>query len=118
MHVIAHSNPLKRFYLITYFLIVMIIHLTGAHFKKWCMMESKIKSGAINEVCIAFVIYPFCHVIILSINFYNKFNDIPTSQYKKEVDIMLEGARSYIKLKTSGGETDNITSSPIIQENR
>ncbi|CAI9770921.1 unnamed protein product [Fraxinus pennsylvanica] len=59
----------------------------GAHFKKWCVMQSKIKASAINE-------------------------------YKKEVDIMLEVARSYIKSKTSGGETDNITSSPIIQENR
>ncbi|CAI9263073.1 unnamed protein product [Lactuca saligna] len=37
----------------------------GVHFKKWCVMQSKIKSGAINE-------------------------------YKKEVEIMLEVARSCI----------------------
>ncbi|KAL2487585.1 C2 domain-containing protein/GRAM domain-containing protein [Forsythia ovata] len=59
----------------------------GAHFKKWCVMQSKIKAGAINE-------------------------------YKKEVDIMLEVARSYIKSKTSVGDMDNIASSPVIQENR
>ncbi|CAA2999375.1 BAG-associated GRAM 1 isoform X2 [Olea europaea subsp. europaea] len=59
----------------------------GAHFKKWCVMQSKIKAGAINE-------------------------------YKKEVDLMLEVARSYIKSKISGGETDNIASSTVIQENR
>ncbi|XP_022848745.1 BAG-associated GRAM protein 1-like [Olea europaea var. sylvestris] len=59
----------------------------GAHFKKWCVMQSKIKVGAINE-------------------------------YKKEVDLMLEVARSYIKLKISGGETDNIASPTVIQENR
>ncbi|PSS32810.1 BAG-associated GRAM protein [Actinidia chinensis var. chinensis] len=53
----------------------------GAHFKKWCLMQSKIKSSAINE-------------------------------YKKEVDLMIEVARSYIKSKTSGGETDNVASAP------
>ncbi|CAN1857784.1 BAG-associated GRAM protein 1 [Linum perenne] len=39
----------------------------GAHFKKWCVMQSKIKTGAVNEV-----------------------------QYKKEVEVMLDVARSYI----------------------
>ncbi|XP_040362305.1 BAG-associated GRAM protein 1 isoform X3 [Rosa chinensis] len=53
----------------------------GAHFKKWCPMQSKIKSSAINE-------------------------------YKKEVEVMLEVARSYIKSSTSAGETDKVTSSP------
>ncbi|XP_057514504.1 BAG-associated GRAM protein 1-like isoform X1 [Actinidia eriantha] len=53
----------------------------GAHFKKWCVMQSKIKSSAINE-------------------------------YKKEVELMIEVARSYIKSKTSGGETDNVASAP------
>ncbi|CAN1194485.1 BAG-associated GRAM protein 1 [Linum perenne] len=37
----------------------------GAHFKKWCVMQSKIKTGAVNE-------------------------------YKKEVEVMLDVARSYI----------------------
>ncbi|PSS34832.1 BAG-associated GRAM protein [Actinidia chinensis var. chinensis] len=53
----------------------------GAHFKKWCVMQSKIKSSAINE-------------------------------YKKEVELMIEVARSYIKSQTSGGETDNVASAP------
>ncbi|KAK4482629.1 hypothetical protein RD792_009793 [Penstemon davidsonii] len=60
----------------------------GAHFKKWCVMQTKIKSGAINE-------------------------------YKKEVDIMLDVARSYIKSKTSNSEIGNIESSPAaVQESR
>lgn len=25
--------------------------VTGVHFKKWCVMQSKIRAGAINEVC-------------------------------------------------------------------
>ncbi|CAL1404723.1 unnamed protein product [Linum trigynum] len=41
----------------------------GAHFKKWCPMQSKIKAGAVNE-------------------------------YKKEVDVMLTVARSYIASHT------------------
>ncbi|KAJ9701699.1 hypothetical protein PVL29_006884 [Vitis rotundifolia] len=59
----------------------------GAHFKKWCVMQSKIKSGAINE-------------------------------YKKEVETMLEVARSYIKSKTSGGEIEDAPSSsaPVLQD--
>ncbi|KAI8567079.1 hypothetical protein RHMOL_Rhmol02G0093400 [Rhododendron molle] len=51
----------------------------GAHFKKWCVMQSKIRSSAINE-------------------------------YKKEVELMLEVARSYIRSKTGGCEVDNIAS--------
>ncbi|KAL6976136.1 BAG-associated GRAM protein 1 [Sarracenia purpurea var. burkii] len=61
----------------------------GAHFKKWCVMQSKIRSSAINE-------------------------------YKKEVDLMIEMARSYVKSKTSGVEIDNIaslTSNTLIPEN-
>ncbi|XP_052293177.1 BAG-associated GRAM protein 1 isoform X8 [Citrus sinensis] len=46
----------------------------GAHFKKWCVMQSKIKTGAVNV---------------------------------KEVEVMLEIARSYIKTQTSCGETNN-----------
>lgn len=59
----------------------------GAHFKKWCVMQSKIRSGAINE-------------------------------YKKEVETMLEVARSYIKSKTSGGEIEDApsSSSPVLQD--
>ncbi|KAL3641534.1 BAG-associated GRAM protein 1 [Castilleja foliolosa] len=58
----------------------------GAHFKKWCVMQSKIKSGAINE-------------------------------YKKEVDMMLDLARSYIQSKTSTNENTNGASSPaVVQE--
>ncbi|KAJ7980645.1 BAG-associated GRAM protein 1 [Quillaja saponaria] len=53
----------------------------GAHFKKWCVMQSKIKSGAINE-------------------------------YKKEVEVMLDVARSCIKSSNSAGETDKAPSSP------
>ncbi|KAA3485615.1 BAG-associated GRAM protein 1-like isoform X1 [Gossypium australe] len=58
----------------------------GAHFKKWCVMQSKIRSGAINE-------------------------------YKKEVEVMLDVARSYIKSHTTGGETNNSSSLPqVIQQ--
>ncbi|XP_022761522.1 BAG-associated GRAM protein 1-like isoform X2 [Durio zibethinus] len=58
----------------------------GAHFKKWCVMQSKIKSGAINE-------------------------------YKKEVELMLDVARSYIKSHTTGGEAKNSSPSPsVIQD--
>lgn len=41
-------------------------------------------------------------------------------QYKKEVDLMIEVARSHIRSKTSGGEVDNIASpatDPVIVEN-
>ncbi|KAK3204263.1 hypothetical protein Dsin_018309 [Dipteronia sinensis] len=57
----------------------------GAHFKKWCIMQSKIKAGSINE-------------------------------YKKEVDLMLEVARSYIKLHASNpdGEIKEPSSSPPV----
>ncbi|GLT91575.1 hypothetical protein SLE2022_094560 [Rubroshorea leprosula] len=53
----------------------------GVHFKKWCVMQSKIRAGAINE-------------------------------YKKEVEMMLEVARSFTHSRTSGGEADESTSSP------
>ncbi|KAJ1396485.1 VASt domain, partial [Sesbania bispinosa] len=53
----------------------------GAHFKKWCVMQSKIKSGAVNE-------------------------------YKKEVEVMLDVARSYIKSHNSDDENDKASSSP------
>ncbi|KAL0377013.1 UNVERIFIED_CONTAM: BAG-associated GRAM protein 1 [Sesamum calycinum] len=59
----------------------------GAHFKKWCVMQSKIKSGAINE-------------------------------YKKEVEIMLDVARSYIQSKTTSSEIENVGSPPVAQESR
>ncbi|XP_071938809.1 BAG-associated GRAM protein 1-like isoform X3 [Coffea arabica] len=55
----------------------------GAHFKKWCVMQSKIKAGAINE-------------------------------YKKEVDIMLDVARSCIKSRTSNATTENVASAPSV----
>ncbi|KAL5576284.1 hypothetical protein UlMin_017983 [Ulmus minor] len=57
----------------------------GAHFKKWCVMQSKIRSGAINE-------------------------------YKKEVEMMLEVARSYIRSNTGGGSeiNNNSNSSPSV----
>ncbi|CAN1146492.1 BAG-associated GRAM protein 1 [Linum perenne] len=51
----------------------------GAHFKKWCVMQSKIKTGATNE-------------------------------YKKEMNIMLVVARSYIT--SHNGEKNNRHSSP------
>lgn len=57
----------------------------GAHFKKWCVMQSKIKTSAINE-------------------------------YKKEVELMLDVARSYIKSRTSGGEIDNVASNPSVTQ--
>ncbi|PPR87393.1 hypothetical protein GOBAR_AA33296 [Gossypium barbadense] len=69
----------------------------GAHFKKWCVMQSKIRSGAINEVKIL-------TIFRLSI------------QYKKEVEVMLDVARSYIKSHTTGGETNNSSSSPPVTQ--
>lgn len=33
---------------------------TGVHFKKWCIMQSKIKTGAINEVLLFCVSKLFC----------------------------------------------------------
>ncbi|KAI7995155.1 BAG-associated GRAM protein 1 [Camellia lanceoleosa] len=56
----------------------------GAHFKKWCVMQSKIKSSAINE-------------------------------YKKEVELMLDVARTFIIARTSGsggGVIDDVVSLP------
>ncbi|KAM3233643.1 BAG-associated GRAM protein 1 isoform X1 [Capsicum annuum] len=49
----------------------------GVHFKKWCIMQSKIKTGAINE-------------------------------YKKELAIMLEVARSFVKPRVSVSEIENV----------
>ncbi|KAF8041537.1 hypothetical protein BT93_A0207 [Corymbia citriodora subsp. variegata] len=51
----------------------------GAHFKKWCVMQSKIKSGAINE-------------------------------YKKEVELMLDVASSYLKSNATASKTDESAS--------
>ncbi|THG01491.1 hypothetical protein TEA_022282 [Camellia sinensis var. sinensis] len=56
----------------------------GAHFKKWCVMQSKIKSSAINE-------------------------------YKKEVEFMVDVARTFILARTSGsggGVIDDVVSLP------
>lgn len=56
----------------------------GAHFKKWCVMQSKIKSSAINE-------------------------------YKKEVELMVDVACTFIKARTSGsrdGVIDDVVSLP------
>ncbi|KAK6122571.1 hypothetical protein DH2020_043686 [Rehmannia glutinosa] len=64
--------------------------MIGAHFKKWCVMQSKIRSGAINE-------------------------------YKKEVDIMLDVARSYIQSKkviTDSEITDIASSTSVVQESK
>ncbi|XP_010524179.1 PREDICTED: BAG-associated GRAM protein 1 isoform X2 [Tarenaya hassleriana] len=61
----------------------------GVHFKKWCLMQSKIKAGAIDE-------------------------------YKKEVEMMLEVASSYLKShSSSGGQTkpSSSSSSPTRDEN-
>ncbi|XP_039033114.1 BAG-associated GRAM protein 1-like [Hibiscus syriacus] len=55
----------------------------GAHFKKRCVMQSKIKSGAVEE-------------------------------YKKEIETMLDVARSYIESHIARGETDNSSSPPSI----
>lgn len=58
----------------------------GAHFKKWCIMQSKIKSGAVDE-------------------------------YKKEVELMLGMARSYlIKSKEANQEAaEAVEASPTPQ---
>ncbi|GJW90281.1 BAG-associated GRAM protein 1 isoform X3 [Tanacetum coccineum] len=58
----------------------------GVHFKKWCPMQSKIKSGAI-------------------------------AQYKKEVELMLEVARSCINSSTIGDDTKSVTPVSITEGN-
>ncbi|KAE8674632.1 C2 domain-containing protein / GRAM domain-containing protein isoform 2 [Hibiscus syriacus] len=55
----------------------------SAHFKKRCVMQSKIKSGAVEE-------------------------------YKKEIETMLDVARSNIKSHIARGETDNSSSPPSV----
>nr|GMD21991.1 BAG-associated GRAM protein 1-like isoform X3 [Ipomoea batatas]GMD23546.1 BAG-associated GRAM protein 1-like isoform X3 [Ipomoea batatas]GMD26716.1 BAG-associated GRAM protein 1-like isoform X3 [Ipomoea batatas] len=55
----------------------------GAHFKKWCIMQSKIKAGAVNE-------------------------------YKKEMELMLDVARSYLKSKLPASESRKFGSSPSL----
>ncbi|XP_031391208.1 BAG-associated GRAM protein 1 isoform X3 [Punica granatum] len=57
----------------------------GAHFKKWCVMQSKIRSGAINE-------------------------------YKKEVELMIDVARAYVRSSTSGTRTEETASSASVTE--
>ncbi|KAJ0972265.1 hypothetical protein J5N97_020224 [Dioscorea zingiberensis] len=54
----------------------------GAHFKKWCIMQSKIKSGAVDE-------------------------------YKKEVELMLNVARSYLLKSLSSPQAPNEGSGPV-----
>ncbi|CAJ1939337.1 unnamed protein product [Sphenostylis stenocarpa] len=75
----------------------------GAHFKKWCVMQSKIKSGAVNEVSRSFV----DKVISYSSS---------KSQYKKEVDVMLDVARSFIKSHTFSNDEDGEVSSLVTLE--
>ncbi|KAI3511452.1 hypothetical protein L1887_18606 [Cichorium endivia] len=58
----------------------------GVHFKKWCVMQSKIKSGAISE-------------------------------YKKEVELMLEVARSCISSDVVKDEIASVVSSVSTIEN-
>ncbi|KAL6279212.1 hypothetical protein ACE6H2_016093 [Prunus campanulata] len=60
----------------------------GVHFKKWSVMQSKIRAEAINE-------------------------------YKKEIQLMLEVARSSYIIKTTrnlSGETDKATSPSVTQD--
>ncbi|POO02029.1 C2- GRAM domain containing protein [Trema orientale] len=59
----------------------------GAHFKKWCVMQSKIRAGAINE-------------------------------YKKEMELMLKMARSYIESNSGNGENhkNNPSLSPTVPQ--
>ncbi|CAH8269186.1 unnamed protein product [Arabidopsis lyrata] len=54
----------------------------GVHFKKWCLMQSKIKAGAIGE-------------------------------YKKDVEVMLEVALSYLKSHSSSSSLGDIEKSAL-----
>ncbi|KAG0475961.1 hypothetical protein HPP92_012802 [Vanilla planifolia] len=58
----------------------------GAHFKKWCIMQSKIKTGAVIE-------------------------------YKKEVELMLEVARSYLT-KSKSPNQDSAEPSSVLAESQ
>ncbi|GAA0163990.1 hypothetical protein LIER_19731 [Lithospermum erythrorhizon] len=58
--------------------ITCVAIFASAHFKKWCLMQSKIKAGATNE-------------------------------YKKEVDVMLVVARSYINTGASDSEAEIVS---------
>ncbi|CAH9117192.1 unnamed protein product [Cuscuta europaea] len=63
-----------------------VVITAGVHFKKWCVMQSKIKTGAISE-------------------------------YKKEVELILDVARSYINTpKSPAVENNTSASSPPITE--
>ncbi|KAK3444221.1 hypothetical protein EUGRSUZ_L00003 [Eucalyptus grandis] len=62
-----------------------IVIKVGAHFKKWCIMQSKIRSGAIDE-------------------------------YKKEVELMLDVATSYVKSNATAGKTNESASSAAMTE--
>ncbi|GAB2294176.1 BAG-associated GRAM protein 1 [Dionaea muscipula] len=57
----------------------------GAHFKKWCVMHSKIKAGAVDE-------------------------------YKREVQLIIEVARSYIESRTRAEESVVSSSSAVKPE--
>nr|XP_043609764.1 BAG-associated GRAM protein 1 isoform X2 [Erigeron canadensis] len=59
----------------------------GVHFKKWCVMQSKIKSGAINE-------------------------------YKREVELMIEVARSCINSNPVDDETASVAPSVLTTESK
>ncbi|KAM0946520.1 putative BAG-associated GRAM protein [Dioscorea sansibarensis] len=54
----------------------------GAHFKKWCIMQSKIKSGAVDE-------------------------------YRKEVELMLDIARTYLQKSQSSPQVPREGSGPL-----
>lgn len=70
-------------------------------------MQSKIKTGAINEV--RFLLIKRLHIYYINTNIPNiarlcvciHIYIYWVLQYKKEVDVMLQVARSYIKSRTS-----------------
>lgn len=39
---------------------MIVFAISGAHFKKWCIMQSKIKSGAVDEVCSSLLLLSSC----------------------------------------------------------
>lgn len=95
------------------------LFLTGAHFKKWLIMQSKIKSGAVNEVFLLYKLF-VRHFLYLFIKL--NLSSSPTlhmsviafcsMQYKKEVGVMFDVAQSYLKSKTSMIVVDNANVPP------
>lgn len=78
-------------------------NVTGAHFKKWCWMQSKIKTGAVTEVCVSCV--PICDLCWNSSHIFSH-SSWWIAQYKKDIELMLKVARAYLESSKQVGSID------------